>query len=137
LGGIKVALIKRVVLSFVMDIDLNEHKKLIEGNPCHIATVTPDNQPNLCVVGDIKVLNEYTILIAHNEMVSTPQNILANGNVVLTCFNSKWRGLRLRGIAEYFTKGEYFDLCNKFFKNKDTTPKGAIIVKVLMLETMA
>ena len=78
-----------------------------------------------------------TILISNNEMIHTPDNIIANHNVVLTSFSDKWAGLRLTGIASYHTQGKYFDICNKYFNNETATPKGAIIIKINKVEGIA
>ena len=118
-------------------VHLMQYIKLIENNPCHIATINKDLKPNLSVASDVKVLNDTTILISNNEMIHTPDNILNNGNVVLTSFNEQWAGLRLTGVATYYTQGEYFDICNKHFKNEKTTPKGVIIVNVEQVEGIA
>ena len=119
------------------EVKLTKYKQLLENNPCHIATVNKNLLPNISVASDIKVLNDNTILISNNEMVHTPDNIINNENVVLTSFNDKWAGLRLTGVAQYYTKGDYFELCNKYFNNETATPKGAIIICISQLEGMS
>ncbi len=83
------------------------------------------------------MLDDNTILISCNEMIHTPDNILRNPNVVLTSFNDKWAGLRLSGKAKYYTSGKYFKICNQLFNNETATPKGAIIVKISKIESIA
>ena len=119
------------------DIKLKNYIELIEKNPCHIATVKEGGFPNLSVASDIKVLDDETILISNNEMINTPDNIIKNENIVLTSFNDHWAGIRLTGKAKYYIKGEYFEICNKYFNNETATPKGAIIIKVLKVEAIA
>lgn len=121
--------------------NLIEMKELIDNNPMHIATVSKDNKPNLAVVSDVRVIEENKIIISHNEMVNTPKNILTNKNIVLTSFNEKWEGIRITGIANYYTEGEYYKFCEKtFFGNGEvspfgaTKPKGAIVVTVENIE---
>lgn len=80
--------------NLIKEIKLLNYVDLIEKNPCHLATVSINNLPNLSVASDIKVLDDKTILISNNEMVHTPDNILVNKNVVLTSFSDKWAGLR-------------------------------------------
>ncbi len=70
-------------------------------------------------------------------MINTQNNIQYNPNVVLTVFNSEYKGLRMFGTAEYYTNGEYFDFCQKtFFSNGEVTPfgatkpKGAIVITI-------
>lgn len=114
--------------------NLIEKEKIINNNPIHIATVNENNEPNLSVASDVKVIDENKIIISHNEMINTPINILKNANIVLTTFNKNWQGLRMFGKAKYYNYGEYFDLCVKLFKTKNNNPKGAIIVKVDKVE---
>lgn len=117
--------------------NLFEHKELIDGKPMHIATVNKDNNPNLAVASDVKVIEQNKIVISVNEMVNTQENIQYNHNVVLTVFNEKYEGLRMFGTAKFYDNGEYYELCKKtFFGNGEvspfgaTKPKGAIVVTV-------
>lgn len=117
--------------------NLFEYKDLIDGKPMHIATVNKDNNPNLAVASDVKVIEENKLVISVNEMINTQQNIQYNHNVVLTVFNEKYEGLRMFGTAEFHSNGEYYELCRKtFFGNGEvspfgaTKPKGAIVVTV-------
>ncbi len=81
--------------------NLFEYKDLIDGKPMHIATVNKDNNPNLSVASDVKVIEENKLVISVNEMVNTQKNIQYNHNVVLTVFNEKYEGLRMFGKAEF------------------------------------
>lgn len=117
--------------------NLFEYKDLIDGKPMHIATVNKDNNPNLSVASDVKVIEENKLVISVNEMVNTQENIQYNHNVVLTVFNEKYEGLRMFGTAEFYSDGEYYELCkNVFFSNGEvspfgaTKPKGAIVVTI-------
>ncbi len=117
--------------------NLLNYKDLIDGKPMHIATVNKENNPNLSVASNVKVLENNKLLISVNEMVNTQENIKYNPNVVLTVFNQDYKGLRLFGTAQFFTDGEYYDICEKtFFGNGEvspfgaTKPKGAILITV-------
>lgn len=117
--------------------NLLNYKELIDGNPMHIATVNKENNPNLAVASDVKVIEENKIIISVNEMINTQENIQNNPNVVLTTFDNEYKGLRIYGTAEFITSGEYYDICEKaFFSNGEITsfgatkPKGAIVVTV-------
>ena len=114
--------------------NLFKNKELINNRPMHIATVSNSNKPNLAIVADVKVIAEDKIIIAHNEMINTPKNILDNKDVVLTAFDENWEGIRISGKAEYYTNGEYFDLVVKLFKNENTNPKGVIVVTVTSVD---
>ena len=117
--------------------NLFDYKELIDGKPMHIATVNKENNPNLAVASDVKVIEGNKILISVNEMVNTQKNIKYNSNVVLTVFDKDYKGLRIFGKAEFFEDGKYYDICEKtFFGNGEvspfgaTKPKGAIVVTV-------
>ena len=116
---------------------LMEYQDIINGKPIHIATVTPDGNPNLAVASDVLVLDDRHLLISVNEMTHTQENIKANPKVVVTAFDKDWKGVRLFCTASFYTNGEYYDMCKrKFFANGEVTPfgatepKGAIVVKV-------
>lgn len=121
--------------------NLFDYKELIDGKPMHIATINSDNNPNLSVASDIRVLEEDKIIISVNEMNNTQRNISYNPNVVLTVFNDEWVGLRMYGKAKFYEDGEYYDFCNKtFFSNGEVTPfgatkpKGAIVINIEKVE---
>jgi uncharacterized pyridoxamine 5'-phosphate oxidase family protein len=82
------------------------------------------------VATDVCVLDEETILISHNEMKKTVENIKINDNVALLILDKNNAGVRIFGKAFYYNDGEYFDLVNKFFKKEATVPLGAILVKI-------
>lgn len=74
-------------------------------------------------------------------MKNTQENIQHNPNVVITAFDKDWVGVRIFGTAKYFTKGKYYDFCEKeFFSDGQVTPfgatkpKGAIVVTITKIE---
>ncbi len=121
--------------------NLFEYKNLIDGKPMHISTVNKENNPNLAVASDVKVIEKNKIIISVNEMINTQENIQYNHNVVLTIFDEKYEGLRIFGTAEYYTNGQYYDFCKEtFFGNGEISlfgankPKGAIVITVNKIE---
>ena len=91
----------------------------------------------MAVASDVKVIAENKLVISVNEMVHTQENIQYNSNVVLTAFDADFKGIRIFATAEFFSDGEYYDICEKtFFSNGEvspfgaTKPKGAIVVTV-------
>lgn len=117
--------------------NLFEYKELIDGKPMHIATVNKENNPNLAVASDVKIITENKIIISVNEMVHTQENITYNPNVVLTVFNEEYKGLRLFGTAQFFIEGEYYEICKKtFFGNGEVTPFGAVKPKGVLVITI-
>ena len=123
--------------------NLFDYQELIDDKPMHIATVNNKNNPNLAVASDVRVIEKDKIIISVNEMVHTEENIEYNPNVVLTVFDSDYKGLRIFGKAKYYIDGNYYDFCMKtFFGNGEVTPfgatkpKGAIVVNVTKVEKL-
>lgn len=117
--------------------NLFEYNDLINGKPMHIATVNSENNPNLAVASDVKIIDKNRLIISVNEMINTQKNVQYNHNVVLTVFNEKYEGLRMFGTAEYYINGEYYDICkNTFFGNGEVTPFGATKPKGAILITV-
>ena len=117
---------------------LTKYREIIDGKPIHIATVTPDGNPNLAVASDVKILDDGHLLISANEMTRTPENIKANPKVIITAFDPDWKGVRIFGEAKFYESGEYYDLCEQTFFSQGevspfgaTKPKGAIVVEVV------
>ena len=99
--------------------NLFDYKELIDGKPIHIATVNSNNNPNLSVASDVRIIEKDRIIISVNEMNNTQKNIEHNPNVVITAFNEKWVGLRIFGKGQFYTDGKYYelDLCQVFRHN--------------------
>jgi predicted pyridoxine 5'-phosphate oxidase superfamily flavin-nucleotide-binding protein len=116
---------------------LSDYRELIESYPAHIATVSDRNEPNLAVASDAAVVSDNQLLISHNEMIKTVENIIANGNVCLTVFDKNWQGVRIYGTAEYFSDGEWLEKVKDLFTNENTQPKGAILVTVDKIENQS
>ena len=121
--------------------NLNKYKTLIENNPTNIATVNQKGKPNISIASNVRVWNDNTLVISCNQMINTQKNIKSNPNIALTTFNSEWLGVRIFGIAKFYTSGEYYDFCRKTFFTKEkilvsgiSKPKGVIVIKVLKIE---
>jgi len=104
-------------------------KKLIKENPTIVSTCTND-KPNIAVASDVALIDNKTIIIAHNEMHQTIKNILKNSHVALLILNRYNEGVRIFGNAKYYNDDEHFAKVNELFKNETTTPLGAIVVKI-------
>lgn len=66
--------------------NLFDYSELINNNPIHIATVKPNNSPNLSVASDVRVNDKNKIIISINEMNNTQKNVEYNDNVVIIVF---------------------------------------------------
>ncbi len=109
---------------------LNEIKKIIEGNPVALATVTSDNKPNVIGVAFVKVVSDNQVLITNNYMNQTIKDISQNKNVCLIVWDSEMHGYKLIGEAEYYTDGEWKKYIEQMEENKGLPAKGAVLIKV-------
>lgn len=82
--------------------NLFDYTELINDKPIHIATINSNNNPNLCVASDVRVIDKNKIIISVNEMNNTQKNIQYNDNVVIIAFNNDWVGLRMYGKAIFY-----------------------------------
>ncbi len=55
--------------------NLFEYNDLINGKPMHIATVNSENNPNLAVASDVKIIDKNKLIISVNEMINTQKNV--------------------------------------------------------------
>lgn len=64
-------------------------------------------------------------------METTRKNLLENKQIAILAFEEDYSYcLKILGEAEYYTKGEYFDLVKKLEANKDFSPKGAVVITI-------
>lgn len=116
-------------------------KSLIENNALGFATVDEDNTPHCIAVGFVKVVSKNQLLISDNYLVRCVSNIAKNPAVAFVVWNSDWKdnciGFELRGTAEYFSKGKWLDTIKKIPENKDAPRKGAILVTVTRIKSLA
>lgn len=95
--------------------NLLEFKELIDGKPMHIATVNKENNPNLSVASDVRVIEKNKIIIPVNEMVNTQINIQYNPNVVLTVFNEKYEDYVFGAKLNFIQKENIINFVKKHF----------------------
>jgi predicted pyridoxine 5'-phosphate oxidase superfamily flavin-nucleotide-binding protein len=116
-------------------------KKLIEENALAFATVDEKGNPHCIAVGFVKVVSKNQILVTDNYMVETTRNIQKNPNVVLVVWNKDWKencvGYELRGVAQYFRSGKWYEMVKKIPENKGEPCKGAILIKINKIKKLA
>ena len=111
-----------------------EIKKIIEGNPIALATVSA-GKPHVIAVADVKVIGNQ-LIVGDNYMKETIKNIKKNKNVALAVWNKKGSvGYKLKGTAKYFKKGKWLEMVKKIHKGYPA--KGAIIVKINKIKRLA
>ncbi len=113
-----------------------EIKKIIEENPVAFATLDSKGNPYVIAVAFVKVKNNQ-IIITNNYMGTTLENIKRNPNISLATWNKDWEGYQIKGKAEYYENGSWFDLIKSIPENKDEPCKGAIVIKVNNVKKLA
>ncbi len=95
-----------------------------------LATADVSSRPRGIFV-EVNQVDGDKIIITDNQMVKTKNNLLENKNVFLLAFEDDYSyGLKISGVAEYITDGEYFESIKNLETNKNFVPKGAVVVNV-------
>lgn len=96
------------------------------GQELVLATSSKSGIPNAIVVISLGLVDK-KILIGACQMKTTLENMASNNHVIVV---SKKNGeyYRIRGVAEIYTSGKYFDLAS--IKSKPYTATGAITIDV-------
>lgn len=123
-------------------VEINEElKKLIEKNALAFATVDENAKPHCIAVACAKVISKNQILVTDNYMVETRKNILKNPNVAMVVWDKDWKencvGYELRGLAEYFTEGKWYNMIKQIPENKGEPCKGAILITISKIKKLA
>jgi len=99
-----------------------------------LATSNMNNEPRAIYV-EINKVDGDELVITDNHMKITKNNILENTNVFILVADEEYKwGLKIRGVAQYYDSGNYFDFVRNSAMNKDYTPKGAIAVRVVEID---
>jgi len=123
-------------------VEINEElKRLIEENALAFATVDEKGNSHCIAVGFVKVVSKNQILVTDNYMVETVKNIQQNPNAALSVWNKDWKekcvGYELRGTAEYFTTGKWYEMIKQIPENKEEPCKGAILITINKIKKLA
>jgi len=125
-----------------MAIEINEGiKNMIEENAMGLATTDKNGNPHNIAVGYVKVVSSDELVISNNYLIETIENIKANKNVSLVVWHKNWKntcvGYELRGEAQYFTNGKWLEFIKKLPINKGEPCKGAILIKINKIKSLA
>ncbi len=116
-------------------------KNLIENNALALATVDENNEPHCIAVAFAKVVSQNQILITDNYMQTTVENIKRGSKVALVVWNKDWEqnctGYALKGKAEYFTSGKWYEMVKAMPENANEPCKGAILITVEKIKKLA
>ena len=107
-----------------------EMKKSINESIVFLTTATKDGIPNVAPMRALKVVDDETVVICDNFMHKTLKNIKENPNVALATSDCKDHPFQYKGIAEYYTDGEWFEVAKEIDAQFGRVPKGAVVIKI-------
>ena len=106
--------------------DLVEHQRL-----GFVATVSPDNTPNLSPKGTVTVWEDEYIVFGDIRSPNTIANIKHNPAVEINVIDHfKRRGYRFKGSASIISSGQEYDKIQSIYKKRGIQSKINDIVKV-------
>lgn len=112
--------------------EIEELKDKIEKAIVAVATVNKEEKPHNIAIMYAKV-KDNKIIITDNYMRTTIENIKNNPSISLVFWEgeeSKERGWRIDGKAEYHDSGKWLDFVKGLEENKGYPAKGAVVINV-------
>jgi uncharacterized protein len=116
----------------IMDFITEEMKKLIEKQKLgYIATVSPDNTPNLSPKGTLTVWDDGYLIFADIKSPKTMSNLKGNPAVEINVVDPISRkGYRFKGISTIISSGTKYDKIISHYKDKGIKSKINKIVQI-------
>ena len=97
-----------------------EMMKIIEENRAYFATATTDGVPNVVPIGNIKPLDNKTVLVADNYMIKTHANLKANPKVAFVMHDAAKYPYQFKGTVKIHKSGDYYDQVIKWIKRNSS-----------------
>ncbi len=110
-----------------------EMMDVIAGSRAYVATATTDGVPNVVPIGNIKPLDNKTVIIADSYMVKTRKNLEANPKVAFVVEDAAKYPFQFKGTVKIYTSGEYYDEVVNWVKEASPlapAPKAAVVIDV-------
>ncbi|MDD1775032.1 MAG: pyridoxamine 5'-phosphate oxidase family protein [Methanobacterium sp.] len=110
-----------------------EMMKIIAENRAYFATATADGVPNVVPIGNIKPLDNKTVLVADSYMIKTHANLEANPKVAFVMHDAAKYPYQFKGSAKIYKTGDYYDQVVSWIKETAPLapkPKAAIVIDV-------
>ncbi|MGZ7048908.1 MAG: pyridoxamine 5'-phosphate oxidase family protein [Methanobacterium sp.] len=110
-----------------------EMMEVIANNRAYFATATTDGVPNVVPIGNIKPLDNKTVIIADSYMIKSRANIEANPKVAFVMHDAAKYPFQFKGTAKVFKSGEHYDNVVEWVKNTAPLapkPKAAIVINI-------
>ena len=106
---------------------------VIAGSRAYVATATTDGVPNVVPIGNIKPLDNKTVIIADSYMVKTRKNLEANPKVAFVVEDAAKYPFQFKGTVKIYTSGEYYDEVVNWVKEASPlapAPKAAVVIDI-------
>ena len=110
-----------------------EMMKFIAENRAYVATATPEGVPNVVPIGNIKPLDNKTVIIADNYMIKSRANLEANPKIAFVMHDAAKYPFQFKGSVKIDKSGEYYEEVVKWVKESAPLapkPKAAIVINV-------
>lgn len=110
-----------------------EMMKVIAENRAYFATATTDGVPNVVPIGNIKTLDNKTVIVADSYMIKSHANIKANPKVAFVMHDAAKYPFQFKGTAKIHNSGEYYDQVVEWVKETAPLapkPKAAIVIDI-------
>lgn len=110
-----------------------EMMDVIAGSRAYVATATTDGVPNVVPIGNIKPLDNKTVIIADSYMVKTRKNLEANPKVAFVVEDAAKYPFQFKGTVKIYTSGEYYDEVVNWVKEASPlapAPKAAVVIDI-------
>jgi predicted pyridoxine 5'-phosphate oxidase superfamily flavin-nucleotide-binding protein len=115
-----------------MGLITNEMKELIEQQKLgYVATVSPDNTPNLSPKGTLSVWNDDYLIFADIKSPKTMSNLEENPSVEINVVDPISRkGYRFKGVSTIISSGTEYDKIISYYMDKGIKSKINKIVQI-------
>ncbi|NYB27451.1 MAG: pyridoxamine 5'-phosphate oxidase family protein [Methanobacteriaceae archaeon] len=110
-----------------------EMMDVIAGSRAYVATATTDGVPNVVPIGNIKPLDNKTVIIADSYMIKTRKNLEANPKVAFVVEDAAKYPFQFKGTVKIYTSGEYYDEVVNWVKEASPlapSPKAAVVIDI-------
>ncbi|OPY20542.1 MAG: Pyridoxamine 5'-phosphate oxidase [Methanobacterium sp. PtaU1.Bin097] len=110
-----------------------EMMDVIAGSRAYVATATTDGVPNVVPIGNIKPLDNKTVIIADSYMIKTRKNLEANPKVAFVVEDAAKYPFQFKGTVKIYTSGEYYDEVVNWVKEASPlapAPKAAVVIDI-------
>lgn len=110
-----------------------EMMQVIADNRAYVATATADGVPNVVPIGNIKPLDNKTVMIADSYMIKSRANLEANPKIAFVVHDAAKYPYQFKGSVKIYTSGEYYDDVVNWIKETAPLapkPKAAVIIDI-------